>query len=192
MTGRDPHPNTRGNRDHRCSRRSRTRASAATSTPLSTMMRRSRDTTISIRVDDETAGAPARPSAKTTAGTNPDPASPPVWGCTRNCRRHVVSNDREMPYRRAVDETRREPLRLSATIRSFSSSVQCRHRPVSTTSRRSNKGLDVGTATRSVLYPHGIAYKAALAEGVRTLGLSAAYRKRALPNIEPNMVAIAG
>jgi hypothetical protein len=30
-----------------------------------------------------------------------------------------------MPYRRAVNETRREPLRLSATIRSFSSSVQC-------------------------------------------------------------------
>ncbi len=77
------------------------------------MMRRSRDTTISISVDDETGGALARPSAETSAGTNPDPASPPGWGRTRNCRRHVVSSDREMPYRRAVDETSRDPLRLA-------------------------------------------------------------------------------
>jgi hypothetical protein len=38
---------------------------------------------------------------------------------------------------------RRRPLRLSATIRSFSSSVQRQRWPVSTTSRCSNTGLDV-------------------------------------------------
>jgi hypothetical protein len=74
-----------------------------------------------------------------------------------------------MPYRRAVDETSREPLRLSATIRSFSSTVQRRRRPVSTTSRRSNKGLDVGTAIRSVLYPHRPTNKVALGGGLHSI-----------------------
>ena len=60
-----------------------------------------------------------------------------------------------------------DPLRLSVTIRSFSSSVQRRRRPVSTTSRRSTTGLDLGTAIRTVLYPLGLANKAALAGGVR-------------------------
>src|SRR4029450_3688094 len=94
---------------------------------------------------------------------NPVTDAVPSWGCTRNCRRHVVSSDREMPYRRAVEETSRDPLRLSATIRSFSSSVQRRRRPVSTTSRCSNTGLDVGTVIRSVLYPPDLVNKAALA-----------------------------
>src|SRR4051812_27067144 len=71
-----------------------------------------------------------------------------------------------MPCRRAVEETCRDPLRLSATIRSFSSSFQRRRRPVSTTSTRSNTGLDVRTAIRSVLYPHRSANKAALGGGV--------------------------
>ena len=95
-------------------------------------------------------------SGRTTAGTNSVPASPSGEGSTRNCRRHVVSSDREMPYRRAVDETSRDPLRLSVTIRSFSSSVQCRRRPVSTTSRCSITALHLGTAISAVLYPLGL------------------------------------
>ena len=42
-----------------------------------------------------------------------------------------------MPYRRAVAETARGARKLSRTILSFSSSVQRRRRPVSTTSNRS-------------------------------------------------------
>jgi hypothetical protein len=68
------------------------------------MIRRSRDTTISIRVDDSVAGLLTGLSGTTNAGTNPDPASIQGAGCARNCRRHVISSDREMPYRRAVDE----------------------------------------------------------------------------------------
>jgi hypothetical protein len=43
----------------------------------------------------------------------------------------VVSRNREVLCRRAVDETSRDSLGLSATIRSFSTSVQCGRRPVS-------------------------------------------------------------
>jgi hypothetical protein len=58
-------------------------------------------------------------------------------GSGRNARRHVISNDREMPWRLAVDEIARRVSKLSSTIRSFSSSDQRRRRPVSTTSNRS-------------------------------------------------------
>jgi hypothetical protein len=57
----------------------------------------------------------------------------PAW----KARRHVISNEREMPCRLAVDDIARGVCMLSRTIRSFSSSVQRRRRPVSTTSNRS-------------------------------------------------------
>lgn len=41
-----------------------------------------------------------------------------------NNRRHVSSNDRDIPCRRAVDEIARGACMLSSTIFSFSSSVQ--------------------------------------------------------------------
>jgi hypothetical protein len=72
-----------------------------------------------------------------------------------------------MPYRRAVDETSRDPLKLSVTIRSFSSSVQRRRRPVSTTSRCSMTALHLGTAISAVLYSLGLQNKAALGVGVQ-------------------------
>jgi hypothetical protein len=58
-------------------------------------------------------------------------------GSARKARRHVISNEREMPWRLAVDEIARRVSKLSRTIRSFSSSDQRRRRPVSTTSNRS-------------------------------------------------------
>jgi hypothetical protein len=58
-------------------------------------------------------------------------------GSARKARRHVISNEREMPWRLAVDEIARGVSKLSNTIRSFSSSDQRRRRPVSTTSNRS-------------------------------------------------------
>ena len=46
-------------------------------------------------------------------------------------RRHRISNDRDMPYRRAVAEICRGVRKLSRTILSFSSSDQRRRRLVS-------------------------------------------------------------
>jgi len=63
-------------------------------------------------------------------------------------RRHVISNERDMPWRRAVDDIARGVSKLSNTIRSFSSSDQRRRRPVSTTSNRSV--LRLWTSIRTV------------------------------------------
>jgi hypothetical protein len=49
----------------------------------------------------------------------------------------VIGNEREMPWRLAVDGIVRGVSKLSDTIQSFSSSDQRRRRPVSTTSDRS-------------------------------------------------------
>jgi hypothetical protein len=54
-----------------------------------------------------------------------------------NERRHITSNERDMPWRLAVEDIARGVCRLSMTIRSFSSSDQRRRRPVSMTSSRS-------------------------------------------------------
>ena len=59
----------------------------------------------------------------------------------RNERRHVISNERDMPCRRAVEDIARGVCRLSMTILSFSASDQRRRRPVSTTSSRSTSVL---------------------------------------------------
>jgi hypothetical protein len=71
-------------------------------------------------------------------------------GSTRNARRHVTNCEREIPCRRAVAETIRGPARLSSTILSFSSSLQRRRRPLSTTSNRSN-ALCICLSIRTVL-----------------------------------------
>jgi hypothetical protein len=58
-----------------------------------------------------------------------------------------------MLCRCVVDDTCRAPLKLSAAIQSFSSSVHRRRRPVSTTSRRETSALSVRTPIRPVSYP---------------------------------------
>jgi hypothetical protein len=50
----------------------------------------------------------------------------------------VIGNERDMPWRLAVDDIARGASKLSVTIRSFSSFEQRRRRPVSTTSSRSS------------------------------------------------------
>src|SRR5205814_7095670 len=74
-----------------------------------------------------------------------------IFGSGRNDRRHRSSNEREMPYRRAVAATRRGVCKLSRTILSFSSSDQRRRRPVSTTSSRSTWALPLSPSIRTVL-----------------------------------------
>lgn len=63
--------------------------------------------------------------------------TPEAMGSERKVCRHVISNEREMPWRLAVDDIARGFSKPSNTIRSFSSSDQRRRRPVSTTSNRS-------------------------------------------------------
>jgi hypothetical protein len=115
--------------------------SADLSTPASTMTRRPPASSISIRRSVECAGAlsdeaatDARsPHSATTALTKP--ASDLVRFAAKALRQ-VPSRERDKPYRLAVAATRRGSDRLSKTIRAFSSSDQCRRRPVSTTSSR--------------------------------------------------------
>ena len=132
---RQPHPDIRWNRDHRRSRTAITRARAAASTPASTMMRRPFATMISMRPIGE-APLSGRVSGMIIAGTKPGARSADPTRSARKARRHVYSKPGEIPCRRAVDDTSRGPLKLSPTIRSFSSSDQRRRRPVSTTSSR--------------------------------------------------------
>jgi hypothetical protein len=73
----------------------------------------------------------------TIARTKPVGCTSGLMGSGRKACRHVISNDREIPWRLAVDEIARGVSKLSNTIRSFSSSDQRRRRPVSTTSNRS-------------------------------------------------------
>jgi len=84
------------------------------------------------------AGTVGAVSATIIAGTKPVCCTSGPFGSGRNDRRHLSNRGRDMPYRRAVDDTARGACRLSTTILSFSSSVQRRRRPVSTTSSRSN------------------------------------------------------
>src|SRR5665213_1071760 len=134
----NPDPHTSRDRDHRRSRIASTRASAAASTPASTIMRRSFPISITMRpvVDALHSAATASPVA-TTARAKPACCMPASIGSARKTRRHDISNDRDIPWRLAVDEIARGVSKLSNTIRSFSSSDQRRRRPVSTTSNRS-------------------------------------------------------
>jgi hypothetical protein len=103
----------------------------------STMTRRSFPISITMWPLVGLAGVDGIGSATTIAGTKPDlcPAAPS--GSAQNDRRQFCKSEREMPYRRAVDEIARGVCMLSRTILSFSSSVQRRRRAVSTTPSRS-------------------------------------------------------
>jgi len=57
------------------------------------------------------------------------------------CRRRVNRGDGDNPYRRAVAETHRGSLKLSAMIRRFSSSVRRRRAPVAIPARRGTFGI---------------------------------------------------
>lgn len=73
-------------------------------------------------------------AATTMAGTKRACCASGPVGSGRNERRHATSNERDMPWRLAVEDIARGVCRLSMTIRSFSSSVQRRRRPVSSRS----------------------------------------------------------
>ncbi len=137
VASRDPDPDAARDRDHRRAKMASTRASAATSTPASTMTRRSFPISISMRPLAGAARADGAGSATTIARTKPDLCPSAPSGSVQNDRRQFSNSEREMPYRRAVDEIARGVSMLSATILSFSSSAQRRRRPVSTTPRRS-------------------------------------------------------
>ena len=85
---------------------------------------------------------------------------------SRNCRRHVVSSDREIPCRRAVAETSRRPAKLSSTIRSLSVSLHCRRRAASAADRTSISSPDLRSTIRSHLSPSSKASQAALGGGL--------------------------
>jgi hypothetical protein len=138
VAGGDPDAHACSDRDHRRSRTCSTRARASASTPASTMTRRSLPTTITMRPLAGAAATVGAVSAATTiAGTKPACCASGPFDSGRNDRRHVISNERDMPCRLAVDDIARGACKLSMTIRSFSSSDQRRRRPVSTTSSRS-------------------------------------------------------
>ena len=91
-------------------------------------------------------------AATIIAGTKPAACASGPVGSRRNARRHVTSNERDMPWRLAVEDIARGVCRLSMTIRSFSSSDQRRRRPVSTTSSRSISVLCLWLSIRTVTH----------------------------------------
>jgi len=97
------------------------------------------------------------------------PAAPS--GPLQNDRRQFSKSEREMPYRRAVDETARGACMLSTTILSFSSSVQRRRRPVSTTPSRSTWVLYLSLSIRTVTKQSNKLDKAAYTGGRPRSGL---------------------
>ena len=136
LDSRDLH--TCRDRDDRRSKMASTRASAAASTPASTMTRRSFP--ISITMRPHAGPVPSivtLSAAETTARTKLVCCTSGTVGSGRNVRRHVISNERDIPWRLAVDDIARGVSKLSNTIRSFSLSDQRCRRPVSTISSRS-------------------------------------------------------
>ena len=147
-----------------------TRASAAASTLLSTITRCPRPSTISIRLDATTGhdddgklsaisrpsesavGIPVEGSQATTAGENVTASSFTTRRPVRAKRRHAKSWLADSPCRRAVAETSRGALKLSATILCFSSSVQRRRAPVEITSSRETLGIGVWSVIRLCLH----------------------------------------
>src|ERR1700760_3866956 len=103
---RQPHPNSRRNRNHRGSRASMIRRSTSTSTPASTMTRRPPASSISIRrsaecpvaLSDDAPPDPQGPPPATTALTKL--ASHLVRSPAKALRK-VPSRERDKPYRRA-------------------------------------------------------------------------------------------
>ena len=136
MTGREPYPYIAGDRDHRRSRTSRIRASAAASTLASTRTRRPPPRLISITplrppaargcsLLVETAGSvgaseilAAAKRGTTTGGT---------W-FARDCRRQVNSRLAEIPWRRATSDTFAPGASVSSMMRALSSRDQRRRR----------------------------------------------------------------
>jgi len=164
MASGDPNP-AGGHRNHqpsprglrltgRLSRTSSTRRNAAASTSLPTITRLPPARTITIRpafgcvagsspggaAVSATATVPGS-SAAITAGTNPGTSSE-IRLPSRACRRQANNWLVDSPWRRAVADTTRGALKLSATIRCFSSSVHRRRDPVSITS--SVETFDIG------------------------------------------------
>src|SRR5262245_6890891 len=147
-----------------------TRASAAASTPLSTITRRPPVSTISIRPDASTghdedgefsggsirSGNDGRPlvegSQLITACANIAPLSTSTRRPSRARRRHVNSWLADSPFRRAVADTCRRPSWLSLTIRRFSSNVQRRRAPVPITSSRHTFDIVVRSILRLSLH----------------------------------------
>ena len=155
VAGGDPNA-ARRDRYHRRSKAVITRLSATASTSLPTITRQPPDRTITIRPPLGRAGgssgggdwvsptgAARGLSGATIAGTNPGSSSSPTSLPSRACRRQLNIWLVESPWRRAVAETTRGALKLSATIRCFSSSVQRRRDPVSITSSVETFGIGV-------------------------------------------------
>src|SRR6516162_8604455 len=167
---RQPHPNSRRDRNHRRSRTSMRRPSASTSMPASTMMRRPLVNSISIRrsveyfvaLRDKSSADGTGPSSETTALTK---LGADLARSAAKALRQVTSSERDRPYRRAVAATRRGSDRLSKTIRAFSSSDQRRRRPVSTTSSRFS-ALIVWLSIHTVLNHQAVRRKASLLGGL--------------------------
>src|SRR5258706_1631884 len=156
VAGRNPHAHARRNGNHR-GRPSASAATAAVSVAASTApvirIRAPAANSISIAPPpaDPTGPGVVPDSGTTIAGTKPICCAGASFGSGRNDRRHRSSNEREMPYRRAVAATWRGACKLSRTILSFSYSDQRRRRPVSTTSNRSTWALPLSLSIRTVL-----------------------------------------
>ena len=97
----------RTDRDHRRSRTCSTRARAAASTPASTITRRFLPTTITICPLVAVAATDGSTSAARTTRAKPVCSPCGLIGSELNERRHVISSERDMPWRLAVDDVAR-------------------------------------------------------------------------------------
>ena len=138
--------------NHGRSSTARTRASAAKSTPLSTITRRPHLNTISIRSGND-GKLLVEGALLISTGANVVASSPSKSRPSRASRHHVNNWLTDRLYRRAVAETCRRPAWLSATIRCFSANVQRRRAPVEITSRRETFELGVWSVIRLCLHP---------------------------------------
>jgi hypothetical protein len=148
VASRKPHPHARRKRDHRrrgpSDRAATTAVTVAASTAPAIRIRAPVANSISIAplLADACAGIGGPGSAITVAGTKPIWPPAASFCSARNDRRHLRSNDRETPYRRAVADTCRGACKVSSTILSYSSSDQRRRRPISTCAcRKSNPDI---------------------------------------------------
>jgi hypothetical protein len=148
VAGRNPHPDAMDHLRRPLASAVTTAVSVAASTAPVIRIRASAANSISIIP----VGPGVAPDPGTIlAGTKPVGCSAASVGSARNDCRHRSSNEREMPYRRAVAATWRGACKLSRTILSFSFSDQRRRRPVSTTSSRPTWALPLSLSIRTVL-----------------------------------------
>lgn len=145
----------------------RCRASTPVSIPTPTISRRPLPSTISIRStpDDDASTFDGDFGAISTGaklGCRSVPRAP-----SRNCRRQVVSKDREIPCARAVAETSRDSRKLASTMRTLSASLQCRRRAASAADRTSISSPDLRSTIRSHLSPSSEPSQAAPGGGLR-------------------------